>query len=141
MKRINLNSGQTLVEIIVVVGVVVLLVTGLVIGTTSSLRIGEAGKIRSQAVKLAQEGIELARTVRDTQWSSFAAMNGAYCLGETNVWTPATGICAVNIGTTFTRTVDFAFVDPRMTVTATVTWQDSNGTKQTSLKTYFTKWK
>ena len=141
MNRTGFNTGQTLVEIIVVVGVVVLLVTGLVIGTTASLRIGESGKIRSQAVKLAQQAIELARTVRDTKWATFASMTGTYCLGDTNTWTPATGLCSVNIGTTFTRSVNFAFVDPRMTVEVTVSWQDSSGTKQTSLKTYFTQWK
>ena len=141
MNRTDFNTGQTLVEIIVVVGVVVLLVTGLVIGTTASLRIGESGKTRSQAVKLAQEGIELARTVRDTRWATFASMNGTYCLADTNAWTPMTGSCPVNIGTTFTRSVDFTFVDPRVTAEVTVSWQDSSGTKQTSLKTYFTQWK
>lgn len=135
------TSGQTLVEIIVVVGVVVLLVTGLVIGTTASVRIGEAGKTRSKAVKYAQEGIELARTIRDTQWLTFVAMSGTYCLDDANVWAEATGACAVNINSLFARSVDFSYVDPRMTVISTVSWQDSSGTKQTSLKTFFTQWK
>ncbi|MBI5614324.1 hypothetical protein HY947_05340 [Candidatus Gottesmanbacteria bacterium] len=141
MKFTVLNSGQTLVEIIVVVGVVVLLVTGLVIGTTASVRIGESGKTRSKAVKYAQEAIELVRAERDIRWFSFVSRSGLYCLDEANAWTQAVGSCPVNIGTTFSRAVDFSYADPRMTVTSTVSWQDSSGTKQTTLKTYFTQWK
>jgi len=68
------QQGQSLVEMIVVIGVVVLLTTGIVVGTTTSLSRSETSETRSQALSYAQEGIELARGLRDAGWNTFTAL-------------------------------------------------------------------
>lgn len=140
----NTSAGQTLVEAVVVVGVVVLLVTGLIAGTTASLRSAQSGRTRTQAVSLAQEGIEVMRGMRDENWSTFQGYSGQYCLGNDHVLTPSGGACTPNIVTpegSLTRSVNFEWQDPRMVVTTTVSYIEGTGTRDVTLTTYFTQWK
>lgn len=140
----NSSQGQTLVEAVVVVGVVVLLVTGLVSATTVSLRSVQSGRIRSQAVSLSQEGIEIARGIRDESWDDFAGLVGLYCLGDNQQMMPAAGSCVPNITTpqgTLTRSVSFNWQNPKMVVTVTVSYVEGEGTRDVANTTYFTRWK
>lgn len=137
--------GQTLVEAVVVIGVVVLLATGLVAGTTASLRSAQSGRARSQAVALAQEGIEVTRGLRDEQWSSFQANTGYYCLGSEHVLSPyASEECPIEITTpqgSFGRSVHFNWQDPIMIVTVKVRYIDGTVTRNATLVTHFTQWR
>lgn len=140
----RLQRGQTLVEAVVVVGVVVLLVTGLIAGTTASLRSAQSGRTRAQAVSYAQEGIEIVRGVRDQSWNKFQSYSGSYCLGSTQTLTPNSGTCPVNLTTSegsFTRSVSFNWQNPKMVVTVTVSYTEGEGQKDVTLVTYFTEWK
>lgn len=138
--------GQTLVEVVVALGIVVLLVTGLIAGATSAIHGSDQSRVRSLAIIYAQEALELSRQLRDNNWSSFQAKNGLWCLDKGGNWSDGGGVCSVNIGTTFTRSVTFLWVsdpDPtkeHMNVTTIVSWQDGSVTRQTQLTTYFTQW-
>ena len=143
MKK-TLHGGQTLVEAVVVVGVVVLLVTGLVAGTTAALRSAQSGRTRTQAVSLAQEGIEIARGIRDENWGTFQTYSGSYCLGSDHVPVASGGACSPNITTpegSLTRSIGFTWQDSRMVVTSTVAYSEGEGTRDVALTTYFTQWK
>ena len=59
------QSGQTLIELIVVIAVSVIVVGALVFAIIASLRNAQFSKNQSQATKLAQEGIEKVRSIRD----------------------------------------------------------------------------
>lgn len=59
------ERGQTLLELIVVIAVVVMVVGALVFATIASLRNAQFAKNQAQATKLAQEGIERVRSIRD----------------------------------------------------------------------------
>ena len=59
------QAGQSLIELMVVMAVGVLVVGALVFATISSLRNANLAKNQSQATKLAQEGIEKVRSIRD----------------------------------------------------------------------------
>jgi type II secretory pathway pseudopilin PulG len=138
------QKGQTLVEAVVVVGIVVLLVTGLVAGTTSSLRSAQSGRTKTQAVSLAQEGIEIIRTMRDENWDLFEAHSGSYCLGDDHVLTVSGGTCSPNITTdqgVLTREATFTWQDPRMVVEVDVSYIEGEATRNVNLVTYFTQWK
>lgn len=139
------SNGQTLVEAVVVIGVVVLLVTGLIAGTTSSLRSAASGKIRSQAVRFTQEGIEHMRALRDENWTNFQINSGTYCYGSDGVLiATATETCAPNIVTTegsFIRMITFSWQDPRMVVMVRVSYPEGEGIKNVEFTTYFTKWR
>jgi type II secretory pathway pseudopilin PulG len=140
------SRGQTLVEAIVVIGVVVLLVTGLIAGTTTSMRTTRISRTRSQAVKYAQEGLEIVRTLRDTNWGAFALLAGLQCLGSDGQFTTGGGTCDPNIATgeeVFTRSVNFSWNPTynRMEVTVMVDYPDETKVSPITLTTYFTQWK
>lgn len=138
------NRGQTLVEAVVVIGMVALLVTGLIAGTTTSLKSAQSGRIRSQSVSLSQEGLEIVRSIRDESWSTFQGLSGTYCLGSDKILTPSAGDCGMNIvqaENSFSRRVIFLWQNPRMVVTSTVTYVEGESTKEVSLETYLTQWK
>jgi Tfp pilus assembly protein PilV len=139
----NNTRGQSLAEIVVTIGIVALLVTGVVAATTTSLRNNQAGRVRSLAVQFAQEGIELTRELRGAGWSDFQVYSGLWCLDKNGIWTQAVGSCAPNIDGTFTRSVTFTWnaTDERMEVAVTVAWNDSGIPRSTTIETYLTNWK
>jgi len=59
------EKGQTLLELIVVITVIVFVVGALTFATIASLRNANFAQNQAQATKLAQEGIELVRAGRD----------------------------------------------------------------------------
>ena len=117
------KKGQTLIEMVVVVGIVVLLATGIVAGTTASLARSKTAETRSEALSLAQAGIELAREARDSGWTAFTALNGHPQISTIDI---------------FTRTVTYELIESDMKVTSTVTW---GGTDSVYLVTYLTQWR
>lgn len=150
MKRTRYTKGQSLVEMIVVVGMVVLLATGIVAGTTASLSRADTTNTRTQALSFAQAGIELARGARDTGWDAFALMGtpeSIYCVGSDGLFgTPQTACATPNIDSTFIRAVTLSLTDlsgvETMQVTSTVTWGDTtNQSNAIELMTYFTQWR
>jgi type II secretory pathway pseudopilin PulG len=145
MKLKNVNRGQTIVEAIVVIGVVVILVTGLVAGTTSSLRSAQLGKTRSQALKYAEESLEFVRNIRDQRWDTLQSYNGWYCLGSDMLFVSiATDTCTTNIVNedgSYTRTLRFTWDGVKMNVQASVRYPDGGSTKEVSLTTHYTQWK
>ncbi|MCX6794106.1 MAG: hypothetical protein NTY06_03300 [Candidatus Gottesmanbacteria bacterium] len=133
-KYLSHQEGQSLVEMIVVIGMVVLLATGIVVGTTTSLSRSGTSQVRSQALFYAQAGIELARETRDNGWAAFAA------LGDP----PTTTVTTIN--TTFTRSVMLQLTTvsgvSTMKVTSRVKWGDtSNPANAVELTTYLTQWR
>ncbi len=148
------TRGQTIIEVIVVIGIVVVLTTGLIAGTTSSLKSAQSDRSRSEAVKYAQEGIEVARQLRDENWDTFFSYGGSvYCLGSdakgnTNFVVSTGGQCPTNImmqdGTLsiFTRSVQFAWQgNSGMQIVVTVSYPENSQTKNVQLTTYLTQWR
>lgn len=146
-KHVSDQVGQSLVEMIVVVGMVVLLTTGIVAGTTISLSRSETSKIRSSALTFAQAGIELARGQRDNGWDAFEAMgtpsSTIYCVGSNGAFVKET--CTTNIDNRFTRSVTLEFTPASgMKVTSRVVWGDTTNPTNTNtvqLITYLTQWR
>ncbi len=137
------NKGQTLVEMIVVIGVVVVLATGIIAGTSISLSRGQGSQNRAMATTYAQEGIELARQLRDEGWTAFAAMGTAptvYCVGADGAFLQASPSCTPNISNLFTRSVTLALSGPDMSVDVLVTW-GANASGKVELKTTLTHWR
>ncbi len=84
-QRIN-SLGQSLLEVAMAVGVVIVVVTALTTVTLNGLRNSQFAQNQSQATKLAQDALEKVRTIRDregmvnssaTTWSGFFPVNCA----------------------------------------------------------------
>jgi type II secretory pathway pseudopilin PulG len=142
------REGQTLVEMIVLIGMVVLLTTGIVAGTTVSLSRSHLSQSRTSALALAQSGIELARGIRDNGWGAFEEMgkpgSKTYCVGLTGNFVE--GMCTgFNIDNKFMRSITLKSTTisgvSTIKVTSHVSWADTtNPANSMELITYLTPW-
>lgn len=139
MKRYSFYHGQSLVESVVTLGVVVLLVTGLIVGTTSSLRFAENSRTRTYATQYAQEGLELARKERDAGWAAFAR-NGEFCVGQSGL-IPTDPCEMINNRYTRTLTYTYSALNQSVIVSSKVSWIESGVDKNITLQTTLTNWK
>lgn len=76
----NKQSGQSLLEVVVVIAVGIIVVSALVFATIASIRNAQFAKNQALATKLAQEGIEKIKTIRDLDVAGsveFAYRNGS----------------------------------------------------------------
>lgn len=81
----NHEKGQTLMEVLVASAIGILVVTALVMATVFSLRNASFAKASAQATKLAQEGIEKVRSMRD-QNDLFGGNNFKFCNQQVDSW-------------------------------------------------------
>jgi hypothetical protein len=93
----------------------------------------EFSKTQNQATQYAQEGMETIRSIRNSQLSTFSALNGSYCLAENSDVLTQSNACAVNIGTLFKRSVTIeknnaAICAGGTKTTVIVTWNDGKCT-------------
>lgn len=148
------QAGQTLLELVMAIGVGVVVVTAIVSITTLSLKNSGFAKTNAQATRHSQEAIEWLRAERDKSWPTVFAKSGVtaqyYCL--TNLaWPAAPGTCTATqyiTGTTFKREISLInrdlepSIDGNETIQAevTVTWNDSSGDHQSKLTTQLTNW-
>jgi type II secretory pathway pseudopilin PulG len=166
LKVLSENFGQMLVEVVVVLGVVVLLVTGIISGVTYSLKASQNARARSLAIKYVQQGMETARQDRENSWYAFKNLTGSsitYCLGSNdttftavpNLLTitsdPVTD-CAGNVHdpslkfaltryATFTWQPDGNNPVDKMRVTVTVNWNESGTQRKSQASSDFTQWR
>lgn len=77
------NSGQTLIEVIVAAGLVVLVLTTLASGIAIGVRNNRVAKDQASAKEYVRQSLEWIRNIRDQAgWETFASMtnNATYCL-------------------------------------------------------------
>lgn len=154
--KIN-QRGQTLLEMIVVITVGIIIVGALTFATIASLRNANLAKNQAQATKLAQEGIENVRAIRDRSLSNSViyptpsgttstftdlftipcSPNGCYFTLNPggNVLTGGTPASFEKVGGVFNRQIivkDGRDENLEKEVTATVEWTDSRGEKHVS---------
>lgn len=138
-------TGQSLVEAVVTLGIVLLMLSGLVIATISSLHDVRVSKNRAIASQYGQEILEIARRERDSGWSAFLAKDGKkYCVNGQGVLSETVGISSCpEVGSGFRRTLDFAYTPAGQTmdVASTVSWTEGAMTKTASFVTILTQWK
>lgn len=159
-KTLN-TKGQTFIEMTVVISVGILVVSGLVFATISSLRNANFAKNQAQVTKLAQEGIERVRGIRDQDGTVNFSYNGnttnnfsdLYSVKMSDTCNP----CEFNINTTktglnyntpkevigdFTRVIaisDDTNFETEKNVAVTVTWESPAGSHKSKLETILTK--
>ncbi len=137
---------------VVIIGIVVVLATGIIAGTSVSLSRAQDSTLRTTAVKYAQEGVELARQRRDEGWLAFAALGAVantYCVGDDNEFIAAQSCTTPNVGNQYIRSMTLELLNAgsetseRMRVTVTVSWGDVIATpnKAVTLTTDLTQWR
>jgi len=126
-KVIKKESGQSLLEMLIALAVMVLVILALVVVTTISVRNADFSRRQILATQYAQASIEEARSLRETQPKDTFFSSGS-CTGT-------------DLVSTFSRTRTCTFDgDKTMTVAVVVTWTDAKGDHQSQLTTRLTKW-
>lgn len=152
MKYFKDNTGQSLVEVVVAVGAMSLLLVALLSLVVLSIRNSRIAKDRTQAVALAQGGVELMRAYRDYSWTEF----NSFATGDDYVltagWTVEEGLDGVasNCDETsymdssdfYSRCVQLESVPPSaVDVQVTLSWQEGVQLYQTVQRTRLSVWK
>ncbi len=156
------NSGFTLVETLVSLFVLSMAITATF--AIISFNLSNATFIKNNFIAsgLAQEGAELVRNLRDTDWfqgkpfgylGGASVANGVYCIqwNSTQLITPcanplkkdASGLYSYDAGqnTIFTRTVTVTPVSAtELRIKIDVTWPDHSGTKAISAEEHLFDW-
>lgn len=85
--RFKLNQlGQSLIEVVVLVGLALVIVTGLTIVTVNGLKNSQFSQNQAQATRLAQEAIDCIRSVRDKNLPMCIGGSGSTCTGGTRYY-------------------------------------------------------
>lgn len=136
------QSGQSLVELVIAIGVVVLVISSVAFLVIDSYVSGRLSKEITQANFLAEEGMEAVRSIRDNSWDDLSP--GTYGLAVSgNNWI-LQGLqedisSQLNEGT---RTITIEEIDPdRKRITSQVDWKFIEARpQQVQLITYLTNW-
>jgi len=121
------SSGQSVIEVVVALSLVVLVILGLVKVSVTSINNTAFARDQRTATKYAQEGIENARQCKEENEVAF--------------WNRACPELAAPSETRFTREITYTQIEEgKIQVDVVVNWTDSKGQHQSNLTTYLTKW-
>lgn len=123
-----MSDGQTLIEMVIAIGLVAFVLVGLVAGATASLKTARLSRERNRAVQLAQTELEAARRERDADPDVFFGSAGT--TGPTNSGT----------NPTYSITVVRTLVGSAMEVVVTVSWVDAGNTYTVTEETTLARW-
>jgi len=81
--RRQLQAGQTLLEVLLAFSVLMLVLSAIILGVTTSLSNTQYTKNQGLANSYAQEGMTVVRGIRDSDWDTFSSYTeeSTYCLG------------------------------------------------------------
>ncbi len=115
----NKNTiGQSLVEIVLVIGLMSVLLPALIVGILSSREGKAQQKERLEATALLKETTEAVRSFRESGWSSFAVNGTFHPTVSGSSWILTSGPDTIN---NFTRAVDISNVSRNSSGTITTT--------------------
>jgi type II secretory pathway pseudopilin PulG len=118
------ETGQTLIELTVALGIFIIVISVLVYLILNSYVAGRLASEITQANFLAEEGLETARSIRDNNWQGL------------------TGETTETIDGKFTRTIKIEEIDSdRKKITSRVSWQfTEQRSQEVKLVTHLTNW-
>lgn len=147
------EKGQSLIEVLTALAVVLLVIVALIRATTTSMKGSDFAKTQASATSYGQEAIEWIRAERDKSWDDFYSKATpdpglVYCLnsGLTLLSELSEGACtgddSYSLDGKFKREATLTDLGGnKIEVKVTVSWQDSSGDHQSQLSTYLTNWR
>jgi len=143
MKKNLLNSGQSLIELLVALTLIMLVVVAVVGLAAVSIKTSYFAKRETTAKRYAEEAMEWLREQKKSNWTDFLFAKSTttgqkYCFNSLS-W-PSVGACTTTFGGIYKReaTLSRSSDNKNVTVTVVVSWSDSSGTHETKLVSVFT---
>jgi len=155
-KRLNCN-GQSLIEVVISIALAAILAISLISTTLITQKTSQSAKNNTEATKLAQEGVETIRVLRDRQGYDVLLNGDCYTLeysvpGNIDslqfytarcVTEPKGELIQPNNESSFYRTYKIedapSSTDVKL-VTVTIKWDESGGQKEVKHETIFSNW-
>lgn len=142
------NLGQSLFEVVLALSIMALIILGVVILATVSIKNSDFSRDKTLAARYSQEALEWLRGERDENWEVFFAKGSTggseWCLNVLS-WPATQGDCSTTLAGLFERK---AFLTQRIIsgqdeieAKVTVSWTDSGGFHEVSSVTSFTNYK
>ena len=121
------NFGQSLIEVLASISVILLVIVGIVLATVFAIKGSAFSKNQALATKYAQEGMEKVRSDRDQDPETFFAKSGEDPVEPIEI---------------FSRKITYNQVEAgkKTEVTVTVSWQDRSGKHEAKQTSTFTRW-
>lgn len=150
---IESQKGQTLVESLLAVAVSVIVVVALVGVGITSMRTASFGRDQAEAVRLASQALEILRSQRDSNWTTFAStlqlnncssVTGSCCLNSSMaIIHYDSSLCLVSNYYDTSFSYDAASFDPLnlVTITSHVKFNEGQTQRDVTLTETFTNWK
>ena len=154
-------GGQSLIEVVVSVGVAVLLAVSLITTSLITQKSSRSARNNSQATKLVQQTLEQLRVLRDRKGFSVATFPDAptptcftfnstdpepinWALISTNCSDPLTNSQTITLDTTnFIRKIEMVnqgAINEKRLITVTVSWDESGQTRSVKSQTFLSLW-
>lgn len=140
-------KGQGLIEVIISLALLVGGIIGALTLATITIRAGTESRERIQAALLAQEGIEIVKNNRDTNWIKKAQgenINWDDNLLNTDNFPNIGSLSGGNCGSgfeKFTRNINIENLsNDKKKITCTVSWTDASGSHDVKAIDYITNW-
>jgi len=144
------QTGQSLIEVLFSLSIVLLVIVALVRATTVSMKGSDFSKNQTLATKYAQEAIEWIRGERDRSWNEiWSRTDSTFCLNfdPPTSW-PGPSSCGSDFdlkGGKFKREAILTTVTKgtitEIEVKVIVTWQDAGGDHDAQIVTYLSNWR
>lgn len=150
------TAGFTLIETIMAVVVIALIITAVAELTQSSLRAARTTMQDFRASQHAEEGLEIIRNIRDSNWMRNISWKsgleaGTYILNDTPPWTArqvdaltatAAATSSAQPAKEFTRLITISYNDTgAMVVKSDVSFERRGGKRTITLMSELTDWK
>jgi len=139
MKKNLLNSGQSLIELLVALTLIMLVVVAVVGLAAVSIKTSYFAKRETAAKRYAEEAMEWLREQKKSNWTDFlfAKSGNTYCFNSSPIdgWSSN---CGATLDGIYKREVTLSRSSDNVTVTVVVSWSDSSGTHETKLVSVFT---
>ncbi len=151
--RSRCRFGQSLIEVIVSVGIAVILAIALISAGLISNKTARSARNNTQATKLAEQAVEQIRVFRDRQgFSALSSIGNGNCFvldtssPDPAAWSLASGCPEViNLdNVNFSRNFEVADTSPadvnKKLITVVVSWPESGGNQTVTSQTILSLW-
>lgn len=139
-------KGQTIVEVMVALGAGAIILSAMSVLVLNALKNSTQSSQQSKAVGYAQEGMEIARQMKDNSWPTYSLLSGSYCIASSctaiessgTACGPKSSSCTANINNLYVREVtisqNYSGCQPQTPVagvtyskvTSKVSWSDTS---------------
>jgi hypothetical protein len=136
-----MNQGQSLIELIIAIGIFVFVTSALVFLILDSYISGRLATEITKADFLAQEGLEAVRSIRDNSWSDLTSGSHGLAISGGHWVFQGTSEDISDQLNNGSRVIEIENIDQyRKKVTSRIDWQFSQKAEEVRLITYLTNW-